>query len=90
MTITNEQAREALKQLDRIADYGDVLALETLRTFITQSAENARIAEAVRCGDEAVVFDDNSIYHTDECEPKHYGRVLIIPASVLGGEEATP
>lgn len=52
----------------------------------TKAAEGKCIVDAVRGADKATVFDDNSIYHDDDCDPKHYGRVLIIPASVLEGE----
>ena len=53
---------------------------------MNQAAEDKRIADAVRGADAAFVHDDNEIVHTDDCDPKHYGRVLIIPRSVLEGE----
>lgn len=59
---------------------------QLLSDVVNQAAEDKRIADAVRGADAAFVHDDNEIVHTDDCDPKHYGNVLIIPASVLEGE----
>lgn len=42
--------------------------------------------KAVGKADEAFVRNDNEIVYSDECNPKHCGRVLIIPADAVGGE----
>lgn len=92
LEVSADEARLALNTLDAIGERtesGEALAaknFDIVDTFITQAAEDKRIADAVRGADKATVFDDNYIHHDDDCDPKHYGRVLIIPASVLEGE----
>lgn len=88
---TEQQAQEALTEMHNIAMKGEPILDDDQRwdivgNFITQAAEDKRIADAVRGADAAFVHDDNEIVHTDDCDPKHYGSVLIIPASVLEGE----